>query len=67
MEEAEEIVRSVWARNTDLRSEWCELADNNITPLPAVPLRVLPRVTTYCAEHECYHVRYWMENTSESR
>lgn len=61
------IFASAWDRNQDLLSKWCDLANNNITPLPAFPLYVLPRVTRYCANNECCHVRYWMENTSESR
>ncbi|TKV93538.1 hypothetical protein SEVIR_9G232266v4 [Setaria viridis] len=48
LEEAKKIVESTWERNGDLLSEWCDLFNNNTTPLPALPLRVLPRVTKDC-------------------
>ena len=68
MEEAEKIVDSVWERNEKLLSEWWELANNNTVPLPTMPLRVLPSVTTYCVSgRNCYHVRHWTADTSESR
>ncbi|CAL4925165.1 unnamed protein product [Urochloa decumbens] len=67
MEEAEKIVDSACERNDELLSEWCELANNNTVPLPAMPLRVLPIVTTYCVSgHDCYHVRHWTGDTSEN-
>ncbi|CAO2179432.1 unnamed protein product [Urochloa humidicola] len=48
-------------------TEWIEMANNNITPLPAFPLPVLPKITTYCISGlKCYHQRYWTENTSET-
>ncbi|CAO2183536.1 unnamed protein product [Urochloa humidicola] len=66
-EEAEEIVESVCKRNDVLITEWTEMANNNITPLPAFPLPVLPKITTHCISGlKCYHQRYWTENTSET-
>ncbi|CAN6295933.1 unnamed protein product [Urochloa humidicola] len=67
MEDAEKIVDSVFKRNDELLSEWCELANNNTVPLPMMPLRLLPTVTTYCVSgHNCYHVQHWAEDTSET-
>lgn len=66
-EEADKIVESVDERNDDLIIEWCEMVNSNKRPLPAIPLRVLPNVTTYCVSgHDCYHLRYWTEITSET-
>lgn len=68
LEEAKEIVESTWERNGDLLSEWSDLFNNNTTPLPALPLRVLPRVTKNCVSgDDCYHVQYWIGDTDESR
>ncbi|XP_022685615.1 uncharacterized protein LOC101771078 isoform X3 [Setaria italica] len=67
LEEAKEIVESTWERNGDLLSEWSDLFNNNTTPLPALPLRVLPRVTKNCVSgDDCYHVQYWIGDTDET-
>ncbi|RLN25563.1 hypothetical protein C2845_PM07G22650 [Panicum miliaceum] len=35
--------------------------------LPAFPLNILLEITTCClSKHECYHLRYWTEITSET-
>ncbi|KAF8670956.1 hypothetical protein HU200_050225 [Digitaria exilis] len=39
------------------------MSNNNITPLPPCPLRILPNVTTRCVSgHECYHRQYWTDS-----
>ncbi|KAJ1260732.1 hypothetical protein BS78_10G255100 [Paspalum vaginatum] len=66
-EEAEEIYESVWKRNHKLLSEWADMANRKVTPLPASPLPVLSKITAFCVSgHECYHLRYWTEITSET-
>nr|TKW15295.1 hypothetical protein SEVIR_5G228300v2 [Setaria viridis] len=56
-EEAEKITFSVDTRNSKLLGEWCEMVNNKRTPLPAIPLPVLPEITTICvSKHECYHL-----------
>lgn len=43
------------------------MANNNRTPLPLVPLDVLPKITTTCVYgNECYHRQYWTEITHET-
>ncbi|RLM91298.1 uncharacterized protein C2845_PM08G25190 [Panicum miliaceum] len=47
--------------------EWREMVENRMSHLPAFPLTVLPEITTCCvSKHECYHLQYWTEITSET-
>ncbi|GJM94068.1 hypothetical protein PR202_ga10681 [Eleusine coracana subsp. coracana] len=43
------------------------MANNNETPLPPVPLDILPRINEFCVSgHRCYHKRYWTDVIEES-
>ncbi|WVZ65425.1 hypothetical protein U9M48_014790 [Paspalum notatum var. saurae] len=67
-EEAEEIFESVYDRDDELLLKWCEMVEGNVKPLPPVPQRVLPKITTCCVSGVgCYHLRYWTEITSETK
>uniref|UniRef100_A0A0A9DMB0 DUF6598 domain-containing protein n=1 Tax=Arundo donax TaxID=35708 RepID=A0A0A9DMB0_ARUDO len=66
-EGVEKVVDAASARYDEVLGEWCEMYNNNRTPLPEMPLYVLPKVTTFCTPgYECYHLRYWTEVISET-
>ncbi|KAL6899330.1 hypothetical protein ACP4OV_005988 [Aristida adscensionis] len=47
-ERANEIVEIALDRNDKLLGEWVDIYNNETTPLPVLPLGVLPEVTTFC-------------------
>ncbi|KAL6615029.1 hypothetical protein ACP70R_037299 [Stipagrostis hirtigluma subsp. patula] len=67
VERAGEIADAIYNRDSDLLTEWLEMAEKKITPLPAMPLYTLPEITRTCAlGGECYHREYWTDIISET-
>ncbi|KAK3164647.1 hypothetical protein QOZ80_1AG0022440 [Eleusine coracana subsp. coracana] len=67
MDEAYSITWSQHERNGKILEKWCDMANNNETPLPPVPLDILPRINEFCVSgHRCYHKRYWTDVIEET-